>query len=85
MIEEIRKILEDENLKIEIFCDEVIFNLWDIEFPIVVDRASGKVIFKSEYLDNRPNMSTNLNLEDMEIALKVMRIIEKHKGTIRNW
>jgi hypothetical protein len=81
LIQKIMKAIEYEQLKIDIFSDEVIFLLWDGELPIVYDIKDKTIAVSTEYA----NGSIDLTSEDVEILSNVMKILEEHKEEIASW
>ena len=81
MIEKITKVINQDDLKIVVYRDEVIFYIWEIEVPIVLDRASGSVFLKSEYITTDFQLDEEMTKEIMD----VIRVISENKKEILKW
>ena len=88
IIKTIREIIDNEPLRVNIYNEEIIFYIWEIEVPIVFDRNSFKVYFKTEYLleDNLScNLSCNINADMLNEMSAVIKAIESQVNEIKDW
>ena len=84
IIKTIRDIIDKEPLRVDIYNDEIIFYIWEIEVPIIFDRNSFDVSYKPEYLPDY-NSNCNFNLEMLLEMCKVIKAIETNINEIKDW
>jgi propanediol dehydratase small subunit len=81
VIKQIRKAIFEQPLKIEIYDDEILFDLWEVEIPVVLIRDCGRVVFNYEYAPDHYGLPQDMLLE----MINVMKIIEDNKEEILGW
>lgn len=73
----------DQPLTVEVFSDEIIFLLWEMQIPIVYEIYSGDVGFKLSYLEADDSyIITEEMLRDMA---KVITVIEANLVELEEW
>lgn len=85
MIEKIMTAIQNEPLIIKIYDDEIIFEIYEIEIPIVYVRDTGNIDVRPSYYDTLGKELAGWDIDIITEIHDVMTILEGYKEELARW